>query len=140
MEGIADRLIKFINYLGINNSTLADEIDVQRSGISHILSGRNKPSLEFLQKLFSKYPTLNSKWLIMGQGNMLSESDFISQDISGEIETQLSDIPPNKKQTLPYPEQSASSEPKRREKSPKAVKKVIILYNDDTFHEYSSDN
>lgn len=140
MEGIADRLIKFINYLGINNSTFADEIDVQRSGISHILSGRNKPSLEFLQKLFSKYPTLNSKWLIMGQGNMLSESDFISQDITGEIDTQLSDIPPNKKQTLTYPEQSASPEPKRREKSPKAVKKVIILYNDDTFHEYSSDN
>ena len=139
MEEIADRLIKFINYLGINNSTLADEIDVQRSGISHILSGRNKPSLEFLQKLFSKYPSLNSKWLIMGQGTMLSESNVITQDISVQNETQLSDIPPNKQQKLSFPEQSSSSEPKRREKSPKAVKKVIILYNDDTFHEYSAD-
>jgi len=140
MEEIADRLIKFINYLGINNSTFADEIDVQRSGISHILSGRNKPSLEFLQKLFSKYPTLNSKWLIMGLGNMIIESGAQSQRSESTNDPQLSDININKQQSLTFPGQTTSQEPKMQEKPPKAVKKVIILYTDDTFHEYSADN
>ena len=140
MEKIADRLIKFINYLGINNSTFADEIDVQRSGISHILSGRNKPSLEFLQKLFTKYPTLNSQWLIMGLGNMIIEPGAQSQKAESKNEPQLSDINLNKQHSLTFPDQPNSQEPKMQEKPPKAVKKVIILYTDDTFHEYSADN
>ena len=49
---------------------LANIIDVNRSTISHILSGRNKPSIDFLEKLLSVYPELNLNWLITGIGYM----------------------------------------------------------------------
>ena len=54
----------------LKSSQLADNIGVNRATISHILSGRNKPSIDFLQKLLSIYPTLNANWLIAGVGYM----------------------------------------------------------------------
>mgnify|MGYP003719275223 FL=1 len=54
----------------LKSSALADNIGVNRATISHILSGRNKPSIDFLQKLLSNYPELNANWLISGVGYM----------------------------------------------------------------------
>ena len=54
----------------LKSSALADNIGVNRATISHILSGRNKPSIDFLQKLLSSYPELNANWLISGVGDM----------------------------------------------------------------------
>ena len=54
----------------LKSSVLADNIRVNRATISHILSGRNKPSIDFLQKLLSNYPELNANWLISGVGYM----------------------------------------------------------------------
>ena len=54
----------------LKSSALADNIRVNRATISHILSGRNKPSIDFLQKLLSSYPELNANWLISGVGYM----------------------------------------------------------------------
>ena len=55
---------------GLKSSELAHFIGVNRATISHILSGRNKPSIDFLQKLLSVFPKLNSNWLITGIGYM----------------------------------------------------------------------
>lgn len=140
MEEIATRLIKFIKYLEINNSMFADEIDVQRSSISHILSGRNKPSLEFLHKLFRTYPKLNSDWLIMDRGDMLIDSAIQNQISSEENISQRPEIKPDKQRSLLFPEPTPIQEQIKQEKAAKAVKKVIILYDDDTFHEYSADD
>ena len=60
---------------GFKSSELADNIGVTRATISHILSGRNKPSIDFLQKLLSVFPKLNSNWLITGIGYMNTD-DF----------------------------------------------------------------
>jgi transcriptional regulator with XRE-family HTH domain len=54
----------------LKSSALADNIGVNRATISHILSGRNKPSIDFLQKLLHSYPDLNANWLITGIGYM----------------------------------------------------------------------
>jgi len=54
----------------LKSSALADNIGVNRATISHILSGRNKPSIDFLQKLLHSYPALNANWLITGIGYM----------------------------------------------------------------------
>ena len=51
----------------LKSSALADNIGVNRATISHILSGRNKPSIDFFQKLLNTYPDLNSNWLITGR-------------------------------------------------------------------------
>ena len=47
----------------ISASKFADEIGVQRSSISHILSGRNNPSLDFIQKILKRFPDINSDWI-----------------------------------------------------------------------------
>ncbi len=139
MDDIANRLVKFINYLGITNSALADEIDVQRSGISHILSGRNKPSLEFLHKLFSKYPELNSEWLIMNRGKMLMDIGIQNPGISYENNDIIDPNKPNKEESIDFPGPTSSDGLIMTKKKSKAVKKLIILYDDDTFHEYTLD-
>ena len=64
------RLKYWMESEALKSSELADIIGVNRATISHILSGRNKPSIDFLQKLLSNYPELNANWLISGVGHM----------------------------------------------------------------------
>jgi len=66
-----ERISKVIEYSNLTSSEFADEIDVQRSSISHITSGRNKPSLEFIIKIKSKFPEILWDWLVTGEGEML---------------------------------------------------------------------
>lgn len=56
----------------ISPAQLADDLGVQRSGISHILNGRNKPSLDFVQKLIRLYPDISMQWLLFGEGPMMN--------------------------------------------------------------------
>ena len=65
-----ERLKKWMESEELKSSELADNILVSRATISHILSGRNKPSIDFFQKLLSNYPQLNANWLITGIGFM----------------------------------------------------------------------
>ncbi len=64
------RLKKWMEYKNLISSELADNIGVNRATISHILSGRNNPSIDILQRLLNTYPDLNSNWLITGIGYM----------------------------------------------------------------------
>ena len=66
----AKRLQKIITYYDENASSFAEKIGVQRSSISHVLSGRNKPSLDFVMKVLKAYPEVNIYWLINGKGEL----------------------------------------------------------------------
>ncbi len=88
---INERISKIIEYSGLTPSEFADEIEVQRSSISHITSGRNKPSLDFIVKIKTKYPEFRWDWIINNEGEMLKPK---------EQETQHSDNQ-NKKTSLP---------------------------------------
>lgn len=82
---INERFTKILQYSGFSSSEFADEIDVQRSSISHILSGRNKPSLEFIVKIKNRFPEINWDWIILGNGEMLkNETSSTSEDNSTE--------------------------------------------------------
>ena len=74
--------LRIKKWLDLNNqkaSELAKNIGVNRATISHILSGRNKPSIDFLEKLLHVYPNINANWLITGVGSInLENSDGIS--------------------------------------------------------------
>lgn len=61
----------------INATKLAEKIDVSRATISHILSGRNKPSIDLLDKILRKYPDFNLNWLVSGIGNMINDNQKI---------------------------------------------------------------
>jgi|TARA_B100001142_G_C14331731_1_gene654384 transcriptional regulator with XRE-family HTH domain len=75
------RLETWMDIEGLKSSKLADNIGVNRATISHILSARNKPSIDFLNKLLRAYPNLNANWLISGIGYMY-ENKNIQENIS----------------------------------------------------------
>lgn len=67
-----NRIALVIQAKNITPSQLADELGVQRSGVSHIMTNRNKPSLEFIQKLLKKYPDISTNWILFGEGPMMN--------------------------------------------------------------------
>lgn len=64
---IKERIQLIMKMHNLTASALADQLGVQRSNISHIISGRNKPSLDLLEKLILKFPRVNAHWLITGE-------------------------------------------------------------------------
>lgn len=79
-----ERISKVIEYSKLSSSEFADEIDVQRSSISHITSGRNKPSLEFIIKIKSRFPEILWDWLVNGEGEMLKSELPETENIKSE--------------------------------------------------------
>ncbi len=66
-----DRILKIMDYNKFTPSEFADVLEIDRSRLSHILNGRNNPSLEIVMKILEKFPEINSDWLLFGSGNML---------------------------------------------------------------------
>lgn len=64
---IQERLQMILKMHNMSPSAFADKLGVQRSNVSHVLSGRNKPSLDFLEKIITQFPRVNAHWLISGQ-------------------------------------------------------------------------
>ncbi|HNW99496.1 MAG TPA: helix-turn-helix transcriptional regulator [Bacteroidales bacterium] len=73
-----ERIQLILKTKNISASKFADEIGVQRSSISHIISGRNNPSLDFIQKIIKRFPDINYDWLIFGKGSIYKEQDLFS--------------------------------------------------------------
>jgi transcriptional regulator with XRE-family HTH domain len=69
---ISDRLEQLITKLGETPNSFSEKLGVQRSSLSHLLSARNKPSVDFFEKLLAVYPSLNLTWLITGNGEMMA--------------------------------------------------------------------
>ncbi|MDO9512353.1 MAG: helix-turn-helix transcriptional regulator [Bacteroidales bacterium] len=80
-----NRILRLIQELGLSPAQFADEIGVQRSSISHILSGRNKPSLDFVMKIMTAYPEISRDWILFGKGNMESALVLKKPDLFSEI-------------------------------------------------------
>jgi transcriptional regulator with XRE-family HTH domain len=69
-----ERIIEFLKSENKSSAQFAEEIGVQPSGISHILSGRNNPSLDFMVKMLEKYKFLSTDWLLFGKGTMYRDN------------------------------------------------------------------
>src|SRR5690606_26009306 len=64
-----DRIDRMLKFYDLTASAFADKIGVQRSSISHLLAGRNKPSLEFVMRVVQTFPEVDLHWLIHGKGS-----------------------------------------------------------------------
>ena len=73
-----ERLLEFLRTENKSSAQFAEEIGVQPSGISHILSGRNNPSLDFILKMLEKYQFLSTDWLLFGKGAMYKDKQMQS--------------------------------------------------------------
>ena len=146
-----NRLLKFLSVNNLTATRFADEIGVQRSSISHILSGRNKPSFDFINKTLEKYTELNAEWLITGKGEMYKtnkqqtsarykELDLFSSNQNivttqkKVTEKEKSDVPDDKQVTNTSPVEKIDQKPFTTRKS---INKVIIFYADGSFEEYN---
>jgi transcriptional regulator with XRE-family HTH domain len=139
-----DRILKFLTQESLSATQFADEIGVQRSSISHILSGRNNPSFEFIQKILTRYRNLNAEWLIIGSGPMYKEEQKT-------IVSQPTVVPQPSKPVKQLdifqntPEKQTSQEQPKPEKSTfvpeispsRNVEKIVVFYSDKTFDEFS---
>ena len=76
------RLEIILDYYSLNASAFADKIGVQRSSLSHLLSGRNKPSLDFILKILEVFPDVDLYWILNGKGNFPKNSDENNSGIS----------------------------------------------------------
>ncbi len=129
MDDIAIRIAKIYEYYNLNAASFADKIGVQRSGLSHILTGRNKPSLDFVVKITDTFDTVDLNWLIHGKGSFPKSSTTEKSKIVEPISPKI---------TLPPPAQIAEKVVQTKQKSASSdVVKIMLFYTDGTFEEFS---
>lgn len=107
---LVDRFKYLMKLNSLSASAFAEKIGVQPSSISHVLSGRNKPSLEFVQKVLVQFPKVSADWLL-----------------TGNTKTKESNIESSKEETITH-----SPTPQHSEKQ---IKKIVLFYTDNTFEE-----
>lgn len=77
-----DRIASIINKEGVTNAQFADKIGISASSLSHILSGRNQPSLDVFTKIHDAYPAIRLQWLLEGVGEVYESEGAL--DVGGE--------------------------------------------------------
>ena len=82
---MTDRLSLLIKVKNLSAAQFADEIGVQRSSISHLMSGRNKPSLDMIQKTLQRFPEVSSEWLLFGKGEMVKELNLFDSQTRSAV-------------------------------------------------------
>jgi len=114
-----ERLQKIMQRYQLSAASFAEEINVQRSSISHLLSGRNKPSLDFVMKVLATYEEVDLYWLLNGKGS----------------------FPKKKSSNFPTPEPkenvSVVKNKQELKTSSKEIDRIIIFYADGTFENYT---
>ncbi|WP_431123578.1 helix-turn-helix transcriptional regulator [Flagellimonas flava] len=117
---IAIRVKSVIDHFGLTVSSFADSIGVQRSSISHVLSGRNKPSLDFVLKVVKTYPEVNLYWLLIGKGKFPAPQE--KETSPTQISSQMGHEAPTKNSGNP------NSDPVR----------MVVFYADGTFESFDA--
>ena len=129
-KAFAKRLEDLLKNYEISAATLADKIGIQRSSISHLLSGRNNPSLDFVIKILDNFPQISFDWFVKGIGHINSESniekDSLTPTLFDDLESSESEKSIKKTKT----------HLSRNEYSGKNIEKIVLLYSDGSFESY----
>jgi len=139
------RLKEVIKHNNLTLSTFADAIEVPRSSLSHLMSGRNKPSLDFVLKIIAKFSEVDLYWLLNGEGSFPKQKESLEKvEIIPEKKEEIKEIetPSLFAQTNPKQEINSNtqfSEPKEKQENvtQKKLVKVVLLYDDGSFDEYN---
>lgn len=154
------RLKQFLAAENISQSQFADTIMVVRASVSHVLSGRNKPSYEFIRAIMLSYPHLNMDWLLVGKGKMYKETvqnqglpvaetiptmeDLLFSDDDDQDQTHLStaqeypidlSIPTPTPSTQTSANIITSNDNTQTTVKQRKVSKIIVMFDDGTFQE-----
>ncbi len=145
------QLQKIMHHFGLSTTELADKISVPKATISHLISERNKPSLEFIMKLHTTFPTLNLEWLIYEKEpfliteihqkpskEILNEIPFLNENSElefaneTEIEDSIEEIEPkNINQNITENQENILSYQSKK------IDCIVIFYSDGSFKKYN---
>lgn len=156
----SERIRKIMEVEGMTARQFSEEVGIQPGTVSNILNGRNKPSLEVMQKVLLRFRLINSNWLVLGTGSMYAQKSDSQQTLFDDIKPQLpeaedvqqsdnddmakitlrgNDIESIIKQTAGLMSKKHLPDLNSNAKTPdKKVKKVVIFFDDDTFQELGS--
>jgi len=148
------RIKQIIEKEKLSSTQFATEIGVQRSALSHVLSGRNKPSLDFMMKIKNRYPEINLDWLMLGKGKMIGATG-IKEAIKSQVikkeeyketpkeahfrvkQDEIDEIIEERKIKVDKTEKQAVETETLGKEDPGLPKKIILLYPDDTYETYN---
>ena len=142
---MTDRIQTILRSLDLSPSQLADEISVQRSSLSHILSGRNKPSLDFISKVLASYPQIDPDWLLFGKGSMLRRKNSSVEPVDPPAEEQKTEVREDIQQDAEVKEAVKGSFVSRKKSAEGSALpafsrepgQIILFYDDNTFRIYT---
>jgi len=126
-------------------SMFADKIGVQRSGISHLLSGRNNPSLDFIIKVLDNFPEISFEWLAKGKGNMFNSKNGVVSNSSHTptLFDQFIESPekleskPKIEMKIPHNIKETDHKLAQNEtKTKKPIDRLLVLYKDGSFETF----
>jgi len=137
-DEMKDRIAHIIRAKNLTAAEFAVRLGIQPSNISHLLSGRNNPSLDFVRKLKETFPEYNLDWIIFGKGPMTVSEPFVVTPPPAETnssDSQEQEITPNPPVEVPS---SVEKDPILFEESPistsqSGLKQLILVYPDNTF-------
>lgn len=137
-----DRISHIIRAKNLTAAEFAIQLGIQPSNVSHLLSGRNNPSLDFVKKLKETFPEYNLDWIVMGQGP-ITVSDSFKKPMAEtmpvgkqETLTEQSEIVEDFQGTLFDAQNMVEAKEEKPTAASKAVlEKIIMVYSDHTFEE-----
>lgn len=144
---LVDRFRYVMKVYNETPSSFADKIGVQRSSISHILSERNKPSLDFIQKILEYYPKIDAQWLINGKQS--TNEKMVTATVNSSIEPEREDayLQEEERQAVQKEQlvelnsdEIAVKANKQLVDATKKVDRIIIFYSDHTFETFNPPN
>lgn len=127
---ISNRIQELIRKNQLNAAKFADRIGVQRSNLSHVLTGRNKPGLDFIEKVLLEFPDIDANWLISGnkQSRVTSDqADTYENSLDNRTAVRIDSEKPG---------QQAPNKIIKTENQSIKVDKIIVFYDDNSFEEF----
>lgn len=139
------RLEVILDYYSLNASSFADKIGVQRSSMSHLLSGRNKPSLDFILKIIAIFPDVDLYWILNGTGGFPKNSEIIENlNQNAAVSNLDTPTPIDLFSQIPVPLESNNTLPKSKNIEASAeyenndeIEKIVFFYKNGSFKIYS---
>ena len=133
---LTDRIKLIMKVNNLSASQFADEIGVQRSSMSHVLSGRNKPSLDLIMKTLNRFQNVSADWLVSGRKKMVETTPEVEQPAKTPESPEQTELPDDGDTARPK-----SPAPSTAVSSPnKAIQRIVVFYSDHTFEEYKTKN
>lgn len=127
---IANRIQELIRKNQLNAAKFADRIGVQRSNLSHVLTGRNKPGLDFIEKVLLEFPDIDANWLISGnKQSRVAPSQAVTNENSADETSESRNVSVNT-------EQHSGNRIIQSDKQAAKVDKIIVFYTDNSFEEF----